>query len=112
MGYKTMLIDEARHILGWKSPNYVYSHPYMPKLKLLVRNLKFSDDISFRFSNHSWSEFPLTADKYVDWLASLPEEEKIINIWMGYEAFGVFQQQETGIFNFMKAFPTMPWTAR
>ena len=105
MGYKTMLIDEARHILGWKSPNYVYSHPYMPKLKLLVRNLKFSDDISFRFSNHSWSEFPLTADKYVDWLASLPEEEKIINIWMGYEAFGVFQQQETGIFNFMKAFP-------
>lgn len=105
MGYKTMLIDEARHILGWKSPNYIYTHPYLPKLKLLVRNLKFSDDISFRFSNPSWPEFPLTADKFVDWLDSLPEEERIINIWMGYEAFGVYQQQETGIFNFMKAFP-------
>ena len=105
MGYKTMLIDEARHVLGWKSPNYLYTHAYLPKLKLLVRNLKFSDDISFRFSNPSWSEFPLTAEKYVDWLAKLPEEEKIINIWMGYEAFGIYQQQETGIFNFMKAFP-------
>ncbi|NDV47046.1 alpha-amylase [Paludibacter sp. 221] len=105
MGYKTMLIDEARQVLGWKSPNFVYTHSYIPKLKLLVRNLKFSDDISFRFSNTSWSEFPLTADKYVDWLAGLPENEKIINIWMGYEAFGIFQQQETGIFNFMKAFP-------
>ena len=105
MGYKTMLIDEARHILGWKSPNYLYTHSYLPKLKLLVRNLKFSDDISFRFSNPSWSDFPLTAEKYVDWLANLPNDEKIINIWMGYEAFGVYQQQETGIFNFMKAFP-------
>ena len=105
MGYKTMLIDEARHILGWKSPNHLYTHSYLPKLKLLVRNLKFSDDISFRFSNPSWSEFPLTAEKYVDWLANLPENEKIVNIWMGYEAFGIYQQQETGIFNFMKAFP-------
>ena len=105
MGYKTMLIDEARHILGWKSPNYLYTHSYLPKLKLLVRNLKFSDDISFRFSDSSWSEFPLTADKYVDWLANLPAEEKIVNIWMGYEAFGIYQQQETGIFNFIKAFP-------
>ncbi len=105
MGYKTMLIDEARHILGWKSPNYLYTHAYIPKLKLLVRNLKFSDDISFRFSDPSWNEYPLTADKYVDWLSSLPPEEKIINIWMGYEAFGIFQQQATGIFEFMRAFP-------
>ncbi len=105
MGYKTMLIDEARHILGWKRPNYVYAHPQLPKLKLLVRNLKFSNDISFRFSDPTWSEYPLTADKYADWLANLPESEKIINIWMGYEAFGVFQQQETGIFDFMRAFP-------
>lgn len=105
MGYKTVLIDEARYVLGWKSSNYVYSHPYHHNLKLLVRNLKFSDDISFRFSNTSWSDFPLTAEKYVDWIAGLPEEEKIVNIWMGYEAFGIFQQQETGIFNFMKAFP-------
>lgn len=105
MGYKTMLMDEARHVLGWKSPNYLYTNSSIPKLKLLVRNLKFSDDISFRFSDPSWSEYPLTADKYVDWLASLPEEEKIINIWMGYEAFGIFQQQATGIFEFMRAFP-------
>ncbi len=105
MGYKTILIDEARHILGWKSPNYIYTHSYIPKVKLLVRNLKFSDDISFRFSNPTWPDYPLTADKYADWLANLPEGEKIINIWMGYESFGIYQQQETGIFNFMKAFP-------
>lgn len=105
MGYKTMLIDEARHVMGWKSPNYLYTHSYIPKLKLMVRNLKFSDDISFRFSDSSWSEYPLTAEKYVGWLSSLPEEEQIVNIWMGYEAFGIFQQQATGIFDFMRAFP-------
>ena len=105
MGYKTMLIDEAKHVMGWKSPNYVYSHSFIPKLKLLVRNLKFSDDISFRFSDTSWSGYPLTAEKYTEWIAALPEQEKIVNIWMGYEAFGIYQQEKTGIFDFMKAFP-------
>ena len=57
MGYKTILIDESRQVLGWKSQNYVYTHPYLPKLKLLIRNHKLSDDIAFRFSNRSWSDF-------------------------------------------------------
>jgi alpha-amylase len=98
MGYKTMMIDEAKHILGWKSPNYVYSHSYIPKLKLLVRNFKLSDDISFRFSNIS-----LTADTFINWIASLPEDEKVINLGMGYEVFGVTQPAHTGIFEFLKA---------
>lgn len=105
MGYRTMLIDEAEQVMGWKSPNYVYSHFSIPKLKLLVRNLQFSDDISFRFSDTSWSEYPLTAEKYAHWIAALPEQEKLVNIWLGYEAFGIYQKEGTGIFNFMKAFP-------
>ncbi|HEY5508280.1 MAG TPA: glycoside hydrolase family 57 protein, partial [Paludibacter sp.] len=80
MGYKTMMIDEAKHIMGWKSPNYVYSHSYIPKLKLLVRNHKLSDDIAFRFSRLS-----LTAENYISWISSLPQEEKVINLGMGYE---------------------------
>ncbi|MGC3977191.1 MAG: glycoside hydrolase family 57 protein [Paludibacteraceae bacterium] len=86
LGFKTMLIEEAKHVLGWKSPNCVYSHAYLPKLKLLVRNNKFSDDIAFRFSNRSWSEFPLDAAKYMHWIAKTPENEEVINISMGYEA--------------------------
>ncbi|MBR6309966.1 MAG: glycoside hydrolase family 57 protein, partial [Paludibacteraceae bacterium] len=85
MGYKTMLVEGARHVLGWRSPNYVYGHSYNNKLKLLVRNYKMSDDISFRFSNRSWSDFPLTAEKYTDWIAAMPAEEQVLNIWMGYE---------------------------
>ncbi len=100
MGYKTMMIDEAKHIMGWKSPNYVYSHSYIPKLKLLVRNHKLSDDIAFRFSRMS-----LTAENYISWISSLPPEEKVINLGMGYEVLGITQPAHTGIFEFMKALP-------
>ncbi len=100
MGYKTMMIDEAKHILGWKSPNYVYNHSYIPKFKLLVRNRKLSDDIAFRFSNIS-----LTSENFISWIANLPEEEKVINLGMGYEVFGITQSAQTGIFEFMKALP-------
>lgn len=105
MGFKTILIDEAKHILGWKSPNYVYSHSYIPKLRLLVRNQKFSDDLAFRFSNYQWNEYPLTADKFANWLASLPANEPIVNIWMGYEVFGLNNSAESGFFDFFKALP-------
>ena len=107
MGYKTMLVDEARHVMGWKSPNFVYNHSYIPKLKLLVRNYKLSDDIAFRFSNRSWADFPLTAEKYIQWIKATPPEENIINIWMGYEAIGTFQHADSGIFEFLKALPYM-----
>jgi alpha-amylase len=105
MGYKTILLDEARQILGWKSQNYVYTHPYLPKLKLLVRNHKLSDDIAFRFSDQSSFDYPLTAEKFVGWINAMPAEEKIVNIWMGYEALGVFQRKESGIYDFLKALP-------
>jgi alpha-amylase len=100
MGFKTMLIDEAKHILGWKSPNYVYSHSYLPKLKLLIRNHKLSDDIAFRFSSLS-----LTAENFIHWIASLPEGDNVINLGMGYEALGITQPAYTGIFEFLKAIP-------
>ena len=108
MGYKTMLLDEARQVLGWKSQNYVYNHEYLPKLKLLVRNHKLSDDIAFRFNDRALSDFPITTEKFMSWINAMPEEEKIINIWMGYDALGVFQPAETGIFEF---FRTIPYSA-
>jgi alpha-amylase len=100
MGYKTMLIDEAKHVMGWKSPNYVYNHSYIPKLKLLVRNNKLSDDIAFRFSTMS-----LSAENFISWIAGMPQEEKVINLGFGYEALGITQPAYTGIFEFMKALP-------
>jgi len=105
MGYKIMMVDEAKHVLGWKSPNYVYTHAYIPKLKLLVRNNKFSDDIAFRFSKTNWNDYPLTAEKFVDWIEKMPEDENVINLGMGYEVFGLTQTIHTGIFEFLKALP-------
>jgi len=100
MGYKTMMIDEAKHILGWKSPNYVYNHSYIPKLKLLVRNHRLSDDIAFRFASMS-----ITAENFISWIANFPAEETVINLGMGYEVLGMVQSVHTGIFEFMKALP-------
>lgn len=105
MGYKAMLTEGAKHVLGWKSPNYLYCNAINPKLKLLLKNFKLSDDIAFRFSNQGWEGFPLTAEKYVSWLNETPAEEEVINLFMDYETFGEHQWRETGIFNFLEALP-------
>jgi len=105
MGFKAMMAEGAKHILGWKSPNYMYAAAACPSLKLLVRNMRYSDDISFRFSNYNWPEYPLVADKLINWIASTPQEEEIVNIWMNYEVLGSQQPAETGIFEFFKAIP-------
>ena len=105
MGYKAVMTEGAKHILGWKSPNYVYSAASCPKLKVLLRNSKLTEDISSRFSDTNWSAFPLTADKYMDWIAATPEEEQIINIWFNMDTFGASQPATTGIFQFLEALP-------
>ncbi len=105
MGYKAMLTEGAKHILGWKSPNFLYYNSINPKLKLLLRNFKLSDDIAFRFSDHSWSEHPLLAGKYMKWLKEIDAKEETVNIFMDYETFGEHQPAETGIFEFLKALP-------
>ncbi len=106
MGYKTMLAEGARHVMGWKSPNYVYASALNQKLRLLLRNYKFADDIAFRFSNSGWDEYPLTAEKYAEWLSSSSEAEgDVLNLFMDYETFGEHQKASTGIFDFMRALP-------
>ena len=105
MGYAGILTEGARHILGWKSPNFVYYNALNPKLKVLLKNYKLSDDIAFRFSNKQWDGWPLTAEKYVDWLNQIPDNEEVVNLFMDYETFGEHQWAETGIFEFMRALP-------
>ena len=105
LGYKGVITEGAKHILGWKSPDYVYCAASAPKLKILLRNAKLSDDISRRFSNTEWEEYPLTADRYMDWIASTPAEEQIINLFMNLETFGEFHPRESGIFQFLEAIP-------
>jgi alpha-amylase len=105
MGYDTMLTEGAKHILGWKSPNYLYCSARTPRLKLLLRNFRLSDDISFRFSLQSWSEWPLTATKFAKWLNNIPDHEEVVNIFIDYETFGEHQWKETGIFDFLRDLP-------
>jgi len=106
LGYKAVLMEGAKHILGWKSPNLLYCNAINPKLKVLLRNFKLSDDIAFRFSNKTWSEWPLTAEKYVGWIKAIPKNEEIVNIFMDYETFGEHQWKESGIFDFLSALPS------
>ena len=103
LGFKTMLTEGARHIMGWRSPNYVYNNDYKPGLKLLLRNYSLSDDVAFRFSDRGWEEWPLTAEKFVGWLKAA--EGDIVNLFMDYETFGEHQGAECGIFEFMRALP-------
>ncbi|MDA3891317.1 MAG: glycoside hydrolase family 57 protein [Salinivirgaceae bacterium] len=105
MGFKGMLTEGAKHVLGWKSPNYLYYNSRQPKLKLLLRNFKLSDDIAFRFSNHSWNNYPLTPQKFSNWLNKINPKEELINLFMDYETFGEHQWADTGIFEFLEHLP-------
>lgn len=105
MGLKTCLTEGTKHVLGWKSPNYVYNSAVAPDLKLLLTNTKLSRDVTENFNRPEWDEYPLTADKYVDWIAALPEEEQIVNLYMTMDTFGTFLPSSTGIFDFLKALP-------
>ena len=105
MGFKGILTEGAKHILGWKSPHFVYHCAQNHDLKLLLRDYKLSDDISLRFNNSTWSEYPLFADTYMNWIASMPEEEQVINIFMELCALGMFQPLSSNILEFLKALP-------
>ena len=101
LGFRTMLTEGARHIMGWRSPNYVYNNPVKTGLKLLLRNYTLSDDIAFRFSDRGWNQWPLTAEKCHQWLRDA--EGELVNLFMDYETFGEHQSADCGIFDFMKA---------
>jgi alpha-amylase len=105
MGFKSMLTEGAKHVLGWKSPNYLYCNSINPRLKILLRNFVLSDDIAFRFSNRNWAEWPLTADKYASWLNKLAPKSELINVFLDYETFGEHNHKDTGIFNFIEHLP-------
>ncbi|MBQ9398554.1 MAG: glycoside hydrolase family 57 protein [Bacteroidales bacterium] len=105
MGYNVMLTEGAKHILGWKSPNFVYVNAINPRLKLLLRNFNLSDDIAFRFSDKGWNGWPLTADKFADWAVSALEKDDVLNLFMDYETFGEHQRSASGIFDFLNAMP-------
>ena len=105
MGFKGMLAEGAKHVLGWKSPHFVYHCNRNPNLKLLLRDYSLSEDISFRFNDSSWSEYPLFADTYANWIANLPEEDQVINLFMELCALGIFQPLSSNILEFMKALP-------
>ena len=105
LGFKGMLTEGAKHVLGWKSPHYVYSCALAPKLKLLLRDVALSDDISLRFNDSSWEGFPLFADQYIDRIAAFPAEEQVVNIFMELSALGIAQPLSSNILNFIHALP-------
>lgn len=107
MGFRGVITEGAKHILGWKSPNYLYQSITNPRVKLLLRNSKFSNDISYRFANYNWNEYPLTADKFINWIGATPDNEQLINLFMNYEVLGNLHNKSTGIFEFFKALPAV-----
>ena len=104
LGFKTMLTDGAKHVLGWKSPNFVYKNALDENLNLLLKNSKLSDDIAIRFSDRNWSEYPLTSEKYADWVSHSLQDTEVLNLFMNYEVIGHYNRTESGIFDFLRYF--------
>jgi alpha-amylase len=105
MGYDAVLTEGADHVLGYRSPNFIYRPPHAPNLKLLLKNYRLSDDIAFRFSNRAWEQYPLTADKFTRWINQINGNGQLCNLFMDYETFGEHQWAQTGIFEFMAHLP-------
>lgn len=102
--YQAILAEGWDKILGWRSPNYVYSPTGCNTTKLLLKNYRLSDDIAFRFSNRAWKEWPLTVPKYLRWVDDDCLRGPLINLFMDFETFGEHQWADTGIFEFMRHF--------
>jgi len=98
MGFRNIITEGTDKISEHYSPNYRYLAP--SGINLYLRNYRMSDNISFRFSNTAWNEYPLTADKYLEWVQKSPGD--IMNLYMDYETFGEHQKKETGIFDFVQ----------
>lgn len=105
MGYEGILAEGADHILDWRSPNFIYRPAGTKKIKLLLKNYKLSDDIAFRFSSKDWKDYPLTAEKFAQWIGKINGNGEVVNLFMDYETFGEHQWEDTGIFNFMEKLP-------
>jgi alpha-amylase len=105
MGFETMLMEGADRILKWRSPNFVYRARHSPSIKCLLKNYRLSDDIAFRFSNKSWKDWPLTTDKFSNWIHAVAGNGTNINLFMDFETFGEHQWADTGIFGFMEDLP-------
>ncbi len=105
MGYKGIIAEGADHVLGWRSPNFLYKPQGTQNLKLLLKNYRLSDDIAFRFSSKDWADFPLTAPKFADWVGQVNGNGHLVNLFMDYETFGEHQWEDTGIFNFLRHLP-------
>lgn len=103
LGFRTVLTEGARHMLGQRSPNYLYNNDICEKQKILLRDYALSDDIAFRFSNTAWCEHPLTSEKFAAWMKA--KEGEVFNLFMDYETFGEHQSASSGIFDFMAALP-------
>ncbi len=106
MGFKAILAEGADHILEWRSPNFLYRPAEIDNLVLLLKNYRLSDDVAFRFGERSWKEYPLTAEKFAQWVSAYNGAGEIINLFMDYETFGEHQWEDTGIFEFMRHFPS------
>ena len=105
MGFDAILCEGADHILGFRSPNFVYQPPSENGIKLLLKNYRLSDDIAFRFSNRDWNEWPLTAPKFANWISDVNGNGYTVNLFMDYETLGEHQWEDTGIFDFMAHLP-------
>jgi alpha-amylase len=105
MGYDAILAEGADNILGSRTPNYLYRPPHAPNLKLLLKNYRLSDDIAFRFSNRNWEQWPLTAEKFAQWVTQINGHGHVCNLFMDFETIGEHQWAETGIFDFIRHLP-------
>jgi len=105
-GFDMILAEGADHILGYRSPNFVYRPPNSTKLNLLLKNYRLSDDIAFRFSNRDWGEWPVTADRFASWINAINGNGHVVNLFMDYETLGEHQWEDTGIFSFMQYLPS------
>ena len=105
LGFHGMLAEGADHILGWRSPAFLYHAKNNPRFKVLLKNYRLSDDIAFRFGERSWAEYPLTADKFSGWVNAHHGAGDSVNLFMDYETLGEHQWVDTGIFDFWRALP-------
>jgi alpha-amylase len=78
-------------------------HVYNNDIPTLLRHIKLSEDLEIKFSDMAWSGYPLIADKFASWIASM--EGDVITLYIKYDAINTHLQNNKEILKFLKEIP-------
>jgi alpha-amylase len=107
LGFNTVLTQGTRRILGWRSPGFMYQPKTASKINMLLNYAPLTEHVQYYFSSRNWREFPITGDKFANWIHAHAGNGEVVGLFLDGETFGVNHHKDSGVFEFLEALPAL-----